>query len=296
MSPSLSSPLEQNVVIVGIGLIGGSLAAALKHRNVAQTIIGVGRDSARLDAARRAGLIDEFTTDISTVAARTDVAVFCTPVERIVKDVLEFSRIVGDRCAGRADRLLLTDVGSVKAEICQQLSHVANFIGSHPIAGSHKHGFEAADANLFNDRMCVLTPVATSRTSQIDRLDRFWKSVGMRTLQLSPDAHDRKLAITSHLPHLIAASLAATLSENDRSLTGSGFRDTTRIAAGEPDLWTDIFVQNAGSVIEGIDRFEEQVARYRSALLARDSMAIHQLLSEGQSSRIALDQSNSGIE
>lgn len=289
---SLSLPLEENVVIVGIGLIGGSLAAAIKRRNVARTVIGVGRSSSRLQEARTAGLIDEATTDISSVLERANLVVFCTPVDRIVQDVLQFASAAGDRSGG----MLLTDVGSVKAEICQRLSAVKDFVGSHPIAGSHKHGFEAADADLFEGRTCVLTPIPSSPVGQIDRLDRFWRSVGMRTVHLAPDVHDRKLAITSHLPHLIASALASTLTDEDRAFTGSGFRDTTRVAAGAPDLWTDIFLQNAESVIEGLDHFQEWVARFRAALISRDSAALHALLENGQSSRIALDQLNSGIE
>ena len=281
--PPISPLLEETVVIVGVGLIGGSLAAALRQRGIARTVIGVGRDAARLAAAHRAGLIDEAATDVAEAVARADVIVFCTPVDRVVEGV---------RFASHHARpgTLITDAGSVKEPICDDLADVPEFIGSHPIAGSHRQGFEAADATLFDGRLCVLTPLPTAAAARIGRLERFWRSVGMRTVCLSPNAHDRALAMTSHLPHVVASSLAATLTDGNRSLTGSGFRDTTRIAASDPDLWCGILLQNAGHVVDGIDAVQQRLAEFRAALTAEDASEIRRLLHAGQQQRRQLDQ------
>ncbi len=284
-------------MIVGVGLIGGSLAAALKARSVARTVIGVGRDIARIGAAREAGLIDEATTDIRTVVDRADLIVFCTPVDRVPIDVLQLASTQnGDLIANGPGLPLMTDVGSVKGPICNELASVSRFIGSHPIAGSHRQGFEAADANLFEGRTCVITPIPTSNESSIDRLERFWRAVGMTTVRMSPAAHDDSLAMTSHLPHVVAAALAATLSEENRRLTGSGFRDTTRVAEGDPKLWTGILMQNSEFVVQGIDRIIQQLSAYRAALESHEPVAVQKLLLEGQFSRAMLDRIQRGID
>lgn len=295
--PPFTSPLEQTVVIVGVGLIGGSLAAAIKIRNVAQTVIGVGRDAARIEAARACGLIDEAATDVTAVVGRADLVFFCTPVDRIAKDVrlAELALTGSTQKSTGNPNTLFTDVGSVKEAICTDLVDVPRFIGSHPIAGSHHQGFEAADPQLFEGRMCVLTPLK-HLPEQVDRLERFWSAVGMRTVRMSPSAHDHSLAMTSHLPHVVAAALASTLTTENRSLTGTGFRDTTRVAAGDPDLWTGILLNNANSILNGLDDLERQLSAFRNALSAQDADAIKKLLKAGQLSRTALDESRRGFD
>ena len=280
--PPFLSPLEETVAIVGVGLIGGSLAAALQQRRVARHVIGVGRSASRMEEAKRAGLIDEATTDLVYAAAQANVVVFCTPVEHVVDGVLAVVRHV-------RSGTLLTDAGSVKQPICDALADVPCFIGSHPIAGSHRQGFEAADCQLFNGRTCVLTPLPAFDAAQVSRLERFWQAVGMRTVQMSPNAHDRALAMTSHLPHVIATALAATLTDENRGLTGTGFRDTTRIAAGDPELWSGILVQNAEHVVEGIDAVKQLLEAYRTAILSKDAVRIKELLVEGQLRRASLE-------
>jgi cyclohexadieny/prephenate dehydrogenase len=282
--PQKSSLLEETVVIVGVGLIGGSLAAALRQRGVARTVIGVGRDVSRLQAAKRAGLIDDATTDLATAVARADVIVFCTPVDRVVEGV----RLASQHVRPGA---LITDAGSVKQPICDALADLAQFVGSHPIAGSHRQGFEAADANLFDGRMCVLTPLSSATESRVERLDQFWRAVGMRTKSMSPTAHDRALAMTSHLPHVVASALAATLADDNRPLTGTGFRDTTRVAEGDSELWTGILLQNAENVLVGIDEVQHQLTAFREALVAGDVPRVRQLLTDGKHRREQLNDS-----
>lgn len=270
-----SLPLEQTVVIVGVGLIGGSLAAALRCRKVAHSVIGVGRDLARLQKAQQAGLIDEVSTDLAAVATKADAIVFCTPVERVVDGVREAAAHV-------RPGTLLTDAGSVKQPICDALSSVPGFVGSHPIAGSHRQGFEAADGMLFEGRLCVVTPTDSADPSLVSRAERLWQAVGMRTVRMTAADHDRSLAMTSHLPHVVASALASTLTDANRPLTGTGFRDTTRIAAGDPGLWTGILLQNAQQVIAGIEAVQQQLDEYKRALAAGDGAQVQRLLNEGR--------------
>ncbi len=289
--PPPAPPLEETVAIIGVGLIGGSLAAALRQRKVARRVIGVGRDASRLEAARKAGLIDEGSTDLAEVARRANLIVFCTPVERVAAGVraaltgLSSPSVLSTQYSG----LLLTDAGSVKGPICSELADVPNFIGAHPIAGSHRQGFEAAEANLFEGKVCVLTPLPSADPDRVHRLERFWRAVGMTTVTMTPDDHDRALAMTSHLPHVVASSLAATLSPENRPLTGTGFRDTTRIAAGDPTLWTGILLNNAAHVIDGLESLQQRLESFRTALQLGHAEVLTQLLAEGQRGRESLD-------
>ena len=289
--PSVSPPQEVTVAIVGVGLIGGSLAAALRQRQVAGRVIGVGRDASRLEAARKAGLIDEGSTDLAEVARRATLIVFCTPVDKVAEGVRTALSGLASHFTFRTPHsaLLLTDAGSVKGPICEALADVPNFLGAHPIAGSHRQGFEAADANLFAGKVCVLTPRESASPDNIARLERFWQAVGMKTVTMTPDDHDRALAMTSHLPHVVAASLAATLSSENHSLTGSGFRDTTRIAAGDPSLWTGILLNNAAHMIDALETMQQRLEAFRTAIKLGNADVLKQLLEEGQARREKLE-------
>jgi prephenate dehydrogenase len=287
-----SSPhAEPTVAIVGVGLIGGSLAAALKRRGVAARVIGVGRNRERLEQARAAGLVDEFSTDLSDAAGRSQCVVVCTPVDRIVADVRQAA-------ARMPAGSLVTDAGSVKGVICRELADLSagrvTFIGSHPLAGSEKQGFEHASPTLFEERLCVLTPLANSPREQVRRLHRFWQAVGMSTCELSPQEHDAALAATSHLPHAAAAALSLTLTPERRPFAASGFRDTTRTAAGDPDLWTAIFLQNADALLAAMATMQERVRDLRDALERRDAASLKKLLQQAKTNRDALDQSSPG--
>jgi prephenate dehydrogenase len=282
------SPLEDIIAIVGVGLIGGSLAAALKQRKQVRAVIGVGRNRQRLEATKEAGLIDEIEVDVSVAAKRANVVVVCTPVDRIVADV---------RAAASSMQpgALITDAGSTKGVICGELADLATgpvtFVGAHPLAGSEKQGFESASATLFEGRVCVLTPLPQTPVNQVERTRRLWQAVGMQTCQLSPEEHDAALAYTSHLPHAVAAALAAALPEEYRRLTSTGFRHTTRVAAGDPELWTAIFRQNSQSVLAALDALTHRLGLIRAAIIAGDEPSLKKLLQQAKTDRMALDAS-----
>ena len=283
--PATNSFLTDTVAIVGVGLIGGSIGGALKRRELARRVIGVGRSPQRLADAQRRGLIDEHTCDLRVAAGEASLVVFCTPVDRIVDQVRE-ARVTAH------PGTFLTDAGSVKGHICSALSDLAAgqcvFLGSHPLAGSEKAGCEHADAELFQDRTCIVTPLPAHSPDDIVRIEQFWQRLGMRTVRMTPADHDAALARTSHAPHLLAAALAATLRSEHQPLTATGFRDTTRIAAGDPDLWTEILLQNADAVIAALADVDACIGDFRTALRQRDAAALKKLLQAAKTNRDAL--------
>jgi cyclohexadieny/prephenate dehydrogenase len=282
----VSGMLLDTLAIVGVGLIGGSVGLAARSRDVARRVVGVGRSAASLAAARNAGCIDHGTSDLAAAARDADLVLVCTPVDRIADHV---------RTAAAACRpgTLLTDAGSTKDAIVRSLDGAlpagVPFVGGHPLAGSEKRGPEHARADLFVDRLVILTPTPRTDADAVRRVGEFWKALGARVLHLSPQDHDDALAVTSHLPHLAAAAVANTLPEHLRSLTATGFRDTTRVAAGDPDLWAAIFAQNRGAVLGAIGQLEERLTDYRRAIEHNDMTTLRRLLSEAKEVRDSLD-------
>jgi len=274
----------QTIGIIGCGLIGCSIAAALKMRGFRGRIVGCGRAGANLETAAARGHIDAAETDLAKGARQCDLVVVCTPVDHIVHDV----RLAADACRTGT---LITDAGSVKQTICGPLSHgippSVTFIGSHPIAGSEKQGCAHASPDLFENRVCVVAPDPATPRHEVDRLGAFWRSLGLAVVEMSPEDHDRALAQTSHVPHVVAAALAASLTAQNQGLTAGGFQDTTRIAAGDPELWTAILLANAEAVADGARGFSECLAALVRAVETRDKRALVELLRSAKTNRDA---------
>ncbi len=282
------------LAIVGVGLIGGSLARAARSRGVARRVVGIERDAGHRERARALGIIDEALADLSGVAATgAEVVVFCTPVDHIAAGVVEAAPLC------RAGTLL-TDVGSTKAEIVaaveRSLPAGALFVGSHPLAGSEKRGPDQADALLFEGRLTVVTPTPQTDPGALGRAVSFWSALGSQVRVLSPEEHDRALAVTSHLPHLVASALAGTLPPELYGLTATGFRDTTRLAAGDPQLWTAIFLQNSPSLLEALALFGGRLEDFRRALADGDAARIAELLEGGRKVKQDLERCPPGRE
>ena len=283
---SSSEPASDRVlVIAGVGLLGGSIAAAAKERGIAHRVIGIGRNPERLQAAADAGIIDAFATDPTQCDAEWDLGIVATPVHRIAAEVHRLAE------ASRPGTLI-TDVGSVKEDVCHaaslSLPGGIRFVGSHPLAGSEKNGFEFSDPNLLDGRVTIVTPLDSSQTEAADEVTAFWRSLGSVVHQLDVKTHDRALALTSHLPHVVAAALASLLSEELRPFAATGFRDTTRIAAGDPDLWVSILLSNAGAIAGSLDEFSRQFDEFREAVRNQDSERLKSLLQLAKTSRDAL--------
>lgn len=276
---------ESGIGIVGVGLIGGSIAAALKKSDYAGKIIGFGRTEERLRKAQSLGLLTDFTTEPASKVSEVSLIVVCTPVDRIVEDIRNLAS-----CAQAGT--MITDAGSVKAAICDELQDLAEgditFIGSHPLAGSEKNGFEHADADLYRDRLCFLTPLAETSPENINRVANFWSSMGMKLHTVSPIEHDRLMSVTSHAPHLIAAAISLLLEEDFKAFTGTGFQDTTRIASGDPGLWRAIMMQNRNQLTETLAKFREIFDDLTSAIESRDESKLEQLLELAKTRRDSL--------
>ena len=274
------------VTIVGVGLIGGSAGLALAKRGAAKKIIGVGRSDSSLEAAKELGAISEGTTNIREGVADADFVLVATRVS-VIGDQLEEI----DTCVRPGTPI--TDAGSTKQSIVDRWeqsrsSRKGRFVGSHPLAGSHKRGPQAADPALFEDKLTVLTPVESTPKSDTQSISAFWQLIGAQVCHLSPSEHDQLLASASHAPHIVATALAAATPREAHRFTAGGWRDTTRIAAGDPDLWADILLDNAKAVTAQIENFSQVSDQLQHAIEEGDRPTLIKLLTLAKESRDAL--------
>jgi prephenate dehydrogenase len=277
------------VAIVGVGLIGGSIGLALRERHLARTVVGIGRRKSSLDSALARGCITTVTQSMAVGVKGANLVVVCTPVEQIPAHVAEAAQHCPDRC-------VITDVGSTKASVVlKSEAALANcyprhmpFVGSHPIAGSERSGPEAARADLFDNRVVVVTKSEISGDHVVDTIEQFWQSLGARVVRMTPDEHDAALARTSHLPHLVASALSVATPEECLQFAATGWQDTTRIAAGEVELWRQIFLANRGHTLKALTDFETVLSRFRHALESADGSLLAELLAEGKRRRDAM--------
>jgi len=281
--------LFDTVTIVGVGLIGGSIGLALRERRLARRVVGVGRRAASLREAKRLGAIDHGTTSLRRGVANTQLVILCTPVDQIIVQAVAAAKF----CPRGT---ILTDSGSTKANIVARLESDlpagVPFVGSHPLAGSEKSGVAVAHAKLFDDRVCVITKTAQTSDDAIRVVEQFWQALGSRVIRMSPESHDQAIAYTSHLPHLVAAALSIGLPEKYNDVVASGFRDTTRIAASDPDLWSAIFLENAEPLLDALARFDREVRRFRRALERRDRQLLRRMWLQSKTARQAVSGSN----
>ncbi|MEQ8819565.1 MAG: prephenate dehydrogenase [Sumerlaeia bacterium] len=280
------------LVIAGVGLLGGSLGLAAKELGLVRHVIGVGRRSGDLEEARRAGVIDEATTELLPAIARADIAILCQPVEiiqRCLPEVLD---------AAREDVLFLTDVGSTKGRLVAAAeAHPRSrlFVGSHPMAGSDKTGWRHARADLFAGATCYVTATDRSDLVRCARASAFWRALSMRTVLAAPDRHDQLAALLSHMPHMAAVAVIEGLaaSHEDLSLlrlvSGSGLRDTTRVAGGGPDLWTDICAHNADAIAEELDALAERLQGLARLVRKGHHEELRARLATARDTRLSLD-------
>jgi prephenate dehydrogenase len=276
----------ETLAIVGVGLIGGSIGQAARERGVASHVIGIGRRLETLQDARALGAIDSYALDLARGVAGAELVVFATPVHMIARQVLEAAP------ACRAGTIL-TDAGSTKVRILQDLSgrlpQAVHFVGSHPLAGSEKRGPQHASAQLFVDRLTIVTPTPATQPEAVAKVTWFWQALGSRVQAMPAADHDRVLAFTSHLPHLVASALAGCLPGGLDPFTAAGFRDTTRVAAGDPALWASILSQNRESILAALDNLSGRLDRFRESLRENDVPRMEELLQEGKKNRDALD-------
>ena len=281
------SPYSQ-IVVHGVGLIGGSVAAAVKRRWSECRVTGIGRRVERLQAAQDAGLLDDWALCLAD--ANVDpaaIVVICLPVDMIAAAVIESAEVTS---AG----VLITDAGSVKQSIQEGVlrsdAAATKFVGAHPIAGSEQNGFEHADPELFVDRPCIVTSSAAGADRE-QRCQKFWLDLGANVSILNPQEHDRILAVTSHLPHVMAAVTASCTDSADLRFVGTGFRDSTRVAAGDSGLWQQILCSNKLPVLNAISKAEAALAELSAALHEDDHDSVAAILDRAAQLRRSLEES-----
>lgn len=279
--PAPSLPFR-TVAIVGVGLIGGSVGLALRERKLARRVIGIGRRQSSLDRALARQAIDHATVDICAGVAEADLTVLATPVGRMVE-------LATQAREAWPPGSIVTDVGSTKERLVGDLEEVAGdrvrYVGSHPMAGSEKRGVAQADGGLFQGALCLLTPTERSDEQAVGLLTELWQTLGARVRRMAPAEHDRLVAAASHLPHLVAAALVNVTSPEAMACTGGGFRDTTRVASGDPRMWADVCLHNRDRILEALERFEGQVQAVRDILQRGDEAELLAWLNSAKAAR-----------
>ncbi len=277
-------PVYSKVAILGVGLIGGSIGLALRERELAAEVFGIGRSQQSLDRALACGAIGDSTTDLTMGVADADLVIVATPVASVSADVV--------RVLTTATAALVTDVGSTKAKICNSVMAQSvdpnRFVGSHPLAGDHRSGPEYAKPDLLEGKVTVVTPTDSTPVETTGQIRAFWESLGAQVVEMSPERHDEALALTSHLPHLVASALAGITPSEWLPLAASGWADTTRIAAADPQLWAQIFSHNTPGVVAAIDQLITQLQAARVNLVAEDAPAMEKFLQQAKRTRDAL--------
>jgi len=275
--------------IVGLGLLGGSVAKAARAASLAQEIVGVGRNPKSLEPALRERAVDRITTDLAEGVRGADMIVLATPVATLERQL----PAVWEAASSHA---LLTDVGSTKAGIVRAAealgaSRPLGFVGSHPMAGSNLSGFSVARADLFSGATVILTPTDRTPSEPIKRVTEFWEAMGGRVTVMDPATHERAVAAISHLPHLVVDALVAAVVDMDPrflDVAARGFKDTTRIAASDPAVWREIFQQNREALAEAIAAFRGALGRLEGILAAGDGAAIESALEAIRKTRAEL--------
>ena len=272
----------RRLAIVGLGLLGGSVAKAARAESMAREIVGIGRNPASLKPALVEGAVDNVTTDLREGLTGADMVVLATPVATLERQM----PAVWEAAPPKA---LITDVGSTKAAIVRGAESLSarkplDFVGSHPMAGSNLSGFAVSRADLFRGATVILTPTDRTAPDAVKRVTEFWEAVGGRVVTMDPAAHDRAVAAVSHLPHLVADALVDAVFRMDPQffeVAARGFKDTTRIAASSPEVWREIFEENREALAEAVASFRAALGDLESVLRSGDRVRI-----EGELERI----------
>jgi prephenate dehydrogenase len=286
-----SAPVHfRKITIVGVGLLGGSLGLALKKRGLANQVAGYVRRAGSIAECKKARAVDVCTRDLHEAVADADLIVLCTPLAQMLPLIKEMRPAI-KRGA------IITDVGSVKATVVKALESLvaksgAHFVGSHPMAGAEKTGVAAARAELFTNAACVVTPTRRSHQPAVKRLEEFWNAVGARVLRLTPELHDELVSRSSHLPHVAAATLANLVLDPKHPkaqplLCANGFRDSTRIASGSPEMWRDIAMANRKNLGKALEVYIRDLKKFQSLLKKGDARAAKKFFQSGKQRRDA---------
>ncbi len=292
----MTAPHFDRAAIIGIGLIGSSLARVLRRDGLARTLVACTRRAETLEIARGLDLADSYTLDPSEAARGADLVVIAAPHSAYA----EIGARIGPVLAPGA---ILTDVGSVKGAALRDLQPIVppgvHFIPGHPVAGTEHSGPAAGFAEMFDGRWCILTPPAGTDAAALDRLTGMWESAGMKVVIMDAAHHDMVLAITSHLPHLIAYTIVGTATDLEDTLksevikfSAGGFRDFTRIAASDPVMWRDVFLSNRDAVLAMLQRFNEDLTALQRAIRWGEGDKLEELFTRTRAIRRSIIEAN----
>ena len=285
------------ISLIGVGLLGGSLGLAIKQRKLASRVEGFVRRSSSIKECEELGVVHAASRELAPIVKDADLIILCTPLAQMREITLQFLPHL-KRGA------IVTDVGSVKGSVVNELERIVgeaggHFIGSHPMAGSEQTGPKAARADLFEKAICILTPTARSNAAALKKVEEFWQAIGTRTLRLTADLHDDFVSRCSHLPHVVAAELANYVlspahPKEQALLCANGFRDTTRIASGSPEMWRDIAMANREKLARVLGVFIEDLQEFQLALEKGEVRVIEEFFEKAKQRRDAwIGQSNS---
>jgi len=284
--------LFEQITIIGVGLLGGSLAQVCKQKGLAGKVVGCGRNPEKLQKAQALEIIDAHETDLQLAVSQADLVVLCSPVSVMTPLVREMVSFLRPGC-------LVTDVGSVKkplvGEIQALMPEDAYFVGSHPIAGGEQSGFEASRADLFQDEKCIVTPTPKTNPSALKKISELWEQAGMQVISMDVEEHDLIFGAVSHLPHVIAYVLMNTIGgistknhEEITSFSGKGLKDITRIASSDPKMWRDICLSNKKPVLNLIDKFQGTLQQVRNLIENEDAQLLEQTFVTAKKYRLNL--------
>lgn len=284
-------PLIQRMAVVGVGLIGGSLARVLREKNEVNEIVGIGRTEKNLRRAVELGVINSYSHDPREGVKGADLVFLSTPVCSIRKIVADIAPFLSTGC-------VVTDGGSVKGEIaeaCESMMPEGTFfVGAHPIAGTEKSGVDASFSTLYSGKRCIITPTKNTDKSALEKVVKMWEIAGSDVVLMDTEKHDRIVAAISHLPHMVAYTLVNAVEGYDRfdegilKYSAGGFRDFTRIASSDPSMWRDITLMNRDGILEMMDLYMKYFSRLRSMVEQRDGVALEKFFSESKKSRDAI--------
>lgn len=280
--------IAERITLIGVGLIGGSLARDLKHAGAVREVVGAARTQKTLQTALELGVIDRAETDIKAAVDGSDIIVIATPMQAMPGVLAALDDCVGDKTT-------ITDVGSVKGYVLNAVNaylpkNVSRFVPGHPIAGRENSGVAASHLNLFQNKTVILTPTEQTAPAAVNLITKMWRTTGAYVHTLEADAHDSLLAATSHLPHVVAYALVDFLAQHKESdmlfkLAAGGFYDFTRIASSDPVMWRDICITNRNSIVEVLKGYRDRIDHLLNAIQACDGETLLESFGRSKQSR-----------
>jgi prephenate dehydrogenase len=276
----------KRITIIGVGLIGGSIGMALRRKMLATEVVGVCRRRISMQKAIKAEAIDKGTLELKSGVEGADLIIVATPVSRVkqkIKESLQYAK----------KGAIIIDVNSTKDGIMRfadkNITEGIHFVGTHPMAGLDRSGVMFADAHLFDNTACIITPDKNTDRYALKKIERLWKALGAKVIKMPSHIHDKTVARVSHLPHLLAYSLCLGLDKKQLAAAGTGFKDTTRIAKSDPTMWTDIFLENRKTLIGSIDVFKKELTSFRSYIKDAKRSKILNKLNAAKEKRESID-------